>query len=171
MLSQEQQQQIAPKIQVAQIIGAAMVMGAIFFSVGICFVANWEEIGVLKLITLIGAFTGFTIFVLSFIISFMFPKIPAGKEITVSGDENRETAAIDSILRIMTTEAIVRAALIEGAILLNLMVFMLEPHLISLVVVGIGILLMAALIPWPTKAMSRVEDRLRDFRDSEALRS
>lgn len=170
MLSQEQHQRVVAKTRMAQLVGAAMVLGAIFCGGCICLLANWENYGVLKLITLVGGLTGISIFVLSFIIPFVFPKIPASKDIKESSNvENRDDAVIDSIMQMIFTESITRGAIIEGAILLNMMVFMLEPHLIPLVVAGIGILLMLLLIPWPSRAVSKVEDRLREFRERENL--
>ncbi|MFK7767864.1 MAG: hypothetical protein AB8B55_11635 [Mariniblastus sp.] len=172
MLSQELQQHVAPRIRVMQAIVAAIIMGAIMFCVCIGFIANWENYGEpMRLLTLIGGFAGVCIYILSFVLPFMFSKVPTSNEVEAKGGDpgKQSETIINLILNMVTAEIVVRAALIDGAIFLNLVVFLLDPHIVSLVIAGIGILLLLFLLPRSSKIVSVVEDRLQDFGDQKSM--
>lgn len=177
MLSQELQQYIVPKVRVGQFIAGGLLMGVIMFSGCISLIANWENYGQpLKLLTLIGAVAGFSVFILSLLLPILFSKVPTKLEVLKKASnfdeldkDAQDKVTADLILNMLATEKIVRGALIEGAIFLNVVVFLLEPHLVSLVVVGAGFLLMLVMFPRVSRVLAKTEDRIRDFRDQNSL--
>jgi hypothetical protein len=157
MLTPEQITDIRPKLVVIQIIATALIIGVIVFAAVIFAIVDWGNLNArLKMLSLIGTVTGIFMFGLSIVA----PKVFAsGNDVAPPADSD-QSDAIKSILDSLMAENVIRFALIEAAIFLNLMVFMIEPHRAALVVVGIGILLMLICFPRQSRMITTIENRL-----------
>lgn len=153
MLSPEQVRSLRAKLISIQIISGALIAGVLVFVAITCLITDWEELSdQLKMLTLIGAMTGVVMFALSIVAPGMFAGGPAHSE-------KDETKALQVIVNSLMTENLIRFVLIEAAIFLNLMVFFIEPHRATLIVVAIGILLMLVCFPRQSKLISKIESR------------
>jgi len=164
MLSKEQTQQVAPKLLATQLVIVAMLIGLIALVAVICFaLVDFDNLNPrIKMLTLIGFVAGMLLFGLSVVV----PKIFATDVPVKGNDEAAESSAISAIVNAMFTENVARAAVIEGGVFLNAIVFMLEPHIASLVVIGIGVLLMLASFPLRNRQLATLEERFEQFKRS-----
>ena len=166
MLSDEQIKQLRGKIMTLVIIAAALVNGALVFAFIVGAVTDWTDVNrPLKIFNLIAAGTALLMYVLAFLVPTLFPKAPekvpaaAGGIPTSDPDEDKLRAALE-VLSLLTNETVIRFALLEGGILLNVMVCMLEPRWISVGAAGLGFLLMLICFPFPGRVVRSIEDRL-----------
>jgi uncharacterized membrane protein len=158
MLTPEQTENIRPKLAVIQMIAAALIVGVIVFAGVIFAIVDWENLNErIKMLSLFGAATG----ILMFGFSIVAPRVFASSHHVALPAKPDQSEAIKPVLDSLMAEHIIRFALIEAAIILNLMVFMIEPHRAALVVVGIGILLMLIFFPRQSNMITTLEDRLR----------
>ncbi len=163
MLTDEQAARIAPGMLNLQIISAGILLGAVFFAAVIAWIVDWKEVtSAVPLMTLIGAGTALSLFMLSFVI----PRVSASTSIPATAHElTREKRNVDDELTIrnlvqqLTLEQIIFSSLIEGAIFLNLVVFMLDKSQVSLVVSGIGLAILILCFPTKGRILNRVGDR------------
>lgn len=157
MLDQEQIKRIQPKLLFIQVIAGALILGALSFAAAMIVIVDWENLNdAVKMLTLFAGATGLFIFVMSIFVPMIFTSHPQATQAT---DGARENSAIDAAVTTLVTESLIRYALLEGGIFLNLMVLIIEPHLASLVVAGIGLLFMLALFPRQSKLISTIENR------------
>ena len=157
MLTPEQIADIRPKLVLIQTIAAALIIGVVVFAAVIFAIVDWGNLNDrLKMLSLIGAVTGIFMFGLSIVA----PKIFASGRDAAPPADSDQSNAIKPILESLMAENLIRFALIEAAIFLNLMVFMIESHRAALVVVGIGILLMLICFPRQSKMITTIEDRM-----------
>jgi len=153
MLSDEQNSRIAPKLHYARIAAAAMICIIAVLIPVMCQIANWRFLTETpKMLTLIAAFASLMMFTMSIAIPFVFSGNPATK---LSGN-----AAVDSALGMFMTETFIQLALITGAALMNLVVFSVEFHVASLLLVGIALLLMLVCFPRAAKARKAIDNKL-----------
>ena len=168
MLTNEQSASIAPKLLSIQIISAAILMGAVCFAVVIAFIVNWEELTTtVPLMTLIGAATGVSLLMLSFVA----PRIAAANTVQATAfqlaQKKRDVDDEQTLLELvqqLTVNQIIFSALIEGAIFLNLIVFMLDKSQVSLFVVGIGLVILILSFPTGTRIQNRLVDRMESIK-------
>ncbi len=157
MVSDEQLALMRPKLATARIIAAALIVGVLIFTGLLFVIVDWEKLGEpLKLLTLIGAVTGVALFAMSI----FAPGLFAGGATIGTKDATDSEKEVKSLANSFVVETLIRYFLIEGAIFLNLMVFMLEPHKASLIVVAIGVLLMLVSYPRQSALIARVENHL-----------
>ena len=153
MLSDEQNSRIAPKLRYARIAAAAMIFIIAVLIPVMCQITNWRfSTETAKMLTLIAAFASLMMFSMAIAIPFVFSGNPASK---LSGD-----AAVGSALGLFMTETFIQLALIQGAALMNLVVFSVEYHVVSLVMVGIALLLMLVCFPRAAKARKVIANKL-----------
>jgi len=158
MLTDEQVQQIRPRLLTIQAVAAALIVGDLMFAGAISVVVDWENVAErVKMLTLIGMIAGVFIYALSIVV----PKVFASGTNLRPPTKVVDQEEIASTANTMMTEVLIRFALINGAIFLNLMVFLIEIHIASLVVAAIGLLLMVALFPRQSNMISTIGDRLR----------
>lgn len=139
MLSDEQLSQIRPRIRKVQLAAAGMMMFVLVLLPVVCFATDWKSVfGPAKMLTLIAAIGALGMFAMAGVISKIFGIRPPKQ-----GDEN----VIPKLVNSLSIESLIRIALVEGAVFLNLLVFMIEPHIVSLVAAGIGFLLMLWFFP------------------------
>jgi len=162
MLDSEQVQQIQPKLVLIQVVAGALIMGAVAFAAAMSVIVDWENLNdQANMLTMFAGASGLFIFMMSIFVPLMF----AGKSnVSNASSSPVEEPGIAAAIPMLMTETLIRYALIEGGVFLNLMVLIIEPHLASLVVAGIGLLLMLVLFPRRSKMMSTIEDRARNFR-------
>jgi hypothetical protein len=142
-----------------QIVAGALLVGVLILTGIIFLIVDSERLGnPLKMLTLIASVTAAAMFGLSVVAPGMFA---SGTPASVETDESDRQAAIKTAANAIFVETLIRFFLIEAAIFLNLMVFFIEPHYASLVVVGIGVLLMLIFFPRQSKMAAAVEDQLR----------
>jgi hypothetical protein len=142
-----------------QIVAGALLVGVLILTGIIFLIVDSERLGnPLKMLTLIASVTAAAMFGLSVVAPGMFA---SGTPASVENDESDRQAAIKTAANAIFVETLIRFFLIEAAIFLNLMVFFIEPHYASLVVVGIGVLLMLIFFPRQSKMAAAVEDQLR----------
>ena len=158
MLSNEQIQQLRPKLLSIQVISGFLMLGVLAFAGLMVMIVDWDDLNDrVKMLTLIAAATGVLILVLSIFIPNAF-----SSDVRPSGDsESDQSTAATAIANMLVTENLIRFALLESAIFLNLVVFFLEPHLVSLAVAGFGLLLMLAFFPRQSRMISVIEERIR----------
>lgn len=153
MLSEEQNSRIAPRLRYARIATMAMIFVVAILVPVMCQIANWQFLtDSPKMLTLIAAFASLMMFSMSFAIPRVF-----------TGPPDRgldEDAAFDAALGNFTAETFIQLALLEGAALMNLVVFSVEYHVASLVLVGIAVLLMLLCFPRSSRASSAINRKL-----------
>lgn len=163
MLTPEQTSKVSQKLMTLRIIGFAMVMGCVMFA-GIILMAlvNFEELMAnenLNLLTLIAAGTGVLLMLMSFVIPVLF-----GNEVKIKdvNDEAEVDRAVGKITDGLITEKVIRKALLEAAVFINLTVLILDAHKVSIIVAVIGLVLLLFTIPFGGSFFSKVEQRLAD---------
>ncbi len=159
MLNDDQMTILRPRMLSTQIVAGALLVGVLILTGIIFLIVDSERLGnPLKMLTLIASVTAAAMFGLSVVAPGMFA---SGTPASVETDESDRQAAIKTAANAIFVETLIRFFLIEAAIFLNLMVFFIEPHYASLVVVGIGVLLMLIFFPRQSKMAAAVEDQLR----------
>lgn len=161
MLDQAQITRIKPKLMLIQVVALALILGAMAFAAVSSVIVDWENRNdQIKMLTLFAMTSGLFIFAMSiFIPKFFATNHTAGQHST---RESVSDKSVDAIVPMLMTETVIRYALIEGGVFLNLMVLIIEPHLATAVVAGIGLVLMLAMFPRQSKLISILEFRLRD---------
>lgn len=158
MLTPEQTTALRPKLFSIQLVAGALIAGAILFAAVIAAITDWNNFNDrFKLLSLIGTVSGILVLGLSLIV----PKVFASGDSDTLKPASNAQSAINDMIGSLTVETLIRFALIESAIMLNLMVVMIEPHRASLVIVGIGVLMMLIWFPRQSKMIATIEDRLR----------
>lgn len=146
------------------IIAGALILGcAIFLAIAMFIVlsgqtpTNWEVTEPLTLVSL-------AVLIPSIITSFIVPQLvyrgslQNAKSLATDSTEELQQHAFQAI----QTSTILKLAIIEGAIFLCLVAFLLTASWIPLILAGIGIAVMIARIPWPQKVQAEIEIFLQD---------
>ena len=166
MLSDQLLETFKPKLLALQIVPLAMMGGAVVFAGAISTMADWSVVDrPFKIFNLIGAGTAVCMYVLAFVVPSLFPKTP--DQLPQPGDQlssDLEEKAVSGIIGLLTTETIIRYALIEGGVMLNLMVLMLEARWVSVIVAGLGFVLMLLCFPLNSRLQDRISDRFDAWR-------
>ncbi len=153
MPSDEQLGLVATKIRYVQIAATAMVLVVCFLTPVMLQISNWKFSSASpKMLTIIAGFASLMLFSMSFSIPKIFSGSPAPG---LTGK-----AAIDSAFGMFTTETFIQFALLEGAALMNLIVYSVDHHIASLVVVVITVILMLIFFPRSGRANSAINKKL-----------
>lgn len=168
MLSDQQLHPYRGRFMVIQIVAFALMMGALVFTGIISQMVNWEVIGnPPKIFNVLGAATAFLMYAISFGATLLFPRLPTDvaspQNSTDEVDESVQKSAIEAILKLMTTEYVVRYAIMEGGVFLNAMVLMLEPRWITVVAIGVGVLLMILRFPLKLRTLPQLCQRYEEW--------
>ena len=132
-------------------------MGAFLFGIVIAAIVDWDNVSTdLKMITLFGAATAVSMYVLSFVIPMVMSSSSADAPPVPTVDDQQ----LDSAFQTYLSSHIIHCAMLEGGIFLNLMVFMIERSLISLIVAGLGFGILLVAFPSNSRIASRVSDLL-----------
>lgn len=158
MLTPDQiEKHVRPKLAIMQLISAAMLVGVLAFLGVICTIVDWTNLNQqFKMLSLIGTVTGILILCLSI----AAPRVLTPTQGVVRSTDSEPVEMINGILNSLISANLIRFVLIEAALFLNLMVFMIEPHRSALIIVGVGILLMLICFPRKSNWMATLENRI-----------
>ena len=153
MLSEEQKTRLRPRIVALQSIAGIMLVASTLVAGVIATIAIWDELGdPLSMLPLIGTIFG----ILMIGSGIVFPLVFAGESVTGNSEEEKINSAVQAI----TVEFLVRFALIQAALFTNLMVLMLDLHVVTLGIIGLATVVFLFLFPFQSKFIGSVEKRL-----------
>lgn len=149
MLSPEQKSEVLPKLITILIIHCALVMGVVMFAVVMSFITDWSKLSnEAGMLSLMAAITGLMTYGMSFIV----PKLLRASPATIAANlvKRKQTkdvadqAILEALVNNHMSSRIVAAALLEGGLFLNLIMFLIEPNtvLIAMVIIGLALLLL-----------------------------
>ena len=158
------------------IIGGALLTGAGVFAILVSTITDWSEIGdpaSPSMLALMGLIFGGMMMLLSFIV----PVVSRRANIRQLTDRHaspdlydksnapleKDDSVIHKLLATFQTSVVVRFAMIQGAIFLNLMLFILEKNPVNLIVGLVGLLLMLFLLPLPGRVWNFVENTIENM--------
>ena len=151
-LTNEQLETIRRPSLTLKIICAALIAGVCMFGVMLCMIINFNNLNtIFDMLVLLAASSGAVMYLMSFI---------AFKVLSGQTDARNETTAAH--FKVLQTSWIVRYAIIEGAVFLNLIVTFAENSLITLFVAVVGLLLMVIGFPRAIVIEGLLEERLKD---------
>jgi MFS family permease len=169
MLTTEQVDRIRPKLNFIQMIVLAIVLGAVAFAAVVAAIVDWSNLAsYMKMMSLIGMATGAGMFAIAFIVPSLIAETSTAVVARELSNERREiddNQAIDSIISSLSISQIIFFAIVEGAVFLNLLTFMLEHSKPSLIIVGLGLLIMLIAFPTKSRLQKRVANRLQAIKD------
>jgi hypothetical protein len=176
MLTPTQIARAKPKLVLIQIISAGILFGAIMFTGVILSMTDWSQFpGDGRMMSLLGAITGFAMLGLAWIVPSLIATSPTQIAAEVIRFRNPEQAdqlddkIIEGLLASLVTGRIVFSAIIEGAIFLNLMVFFIERNTINLALVGFGLLTLIVTFPLQSRLLGKTTDQIRHVKDEMKL--
>ena len=153
MLSDEQNSSIANRLRYVQIAAAVMILVVCLLTPVMFQISNWKFSSASpKMLTIIAGFASLMLFSMSFSI----PKIFSGS--VASGLTGK--AALDSALGMFITETFIQFALLEGAALMNLVVYSVDHHIASLILAAVAVLLMLVFFPRASRTSSALSGKL-----------
>jgi NADH:ubiquinone oxidoreductase subunit 6 (subunit J) len=163
MLNAKQNSIALGTIRITQVIAAAMTMGALFFAGTMAImVVDWNELGgPVKLMSTLAAASTIIFFGLAVVIPSMFPTLPA--KIERSEDEGVQNRAVTEIGKLLTSQTVVRFALLEACVFANVLPLMFEPRWINVIAAGVGVLLMLAFFPMTFRQLAKIEQRFGEW--------
>lgn len=156
--------------KVLQAVTATMSMGAV---IGLIVVVGSVPEALNNdpnMLVILGAFTGMVSYGLSYVVaSILNQSVSTGANGNPNSPQNKfydpahDPASDPQFERISSKIAnshIIRSAIIEGAVFLNLMVLLLERNYISVTVILLGVMLLAVLMPTYGRLLKKVEKQL-----------
>ena len=173
MIKQAVKDRFKPQLLTMMIICGALIMGATTFAILISTITDWTEVGdpsSPSMLALMGLIFGGMMVMLSFIVPivsrranirqltdrYASPDLYEKSKPSLGEDDG----LIHKLLATFQTSMIIRFAMIEGAVFLNLMLFMVERNPINLIVGGVGLLIMLAMLPLPGRVWNWVESTI-----------
>ena len=146
MLSDEQFQIVRPKLQVLQLIVAAMAGGVLMFAFVTNVITPWAQAAMdISMLPLLGAAASF----FGVILAFILPALAANGVPQISADhsDDQQEKHLSEAANVFTTGRMIRVALLEGGCFLNLVVYLLEDSRLSLIVAAVGLFVLLLSIP------------------------
>ena len=142
-----------------------MIVGSVVATGLFCFLVQWDRLDYeLSMLVLMALFFGLMMLGLSFlapaILGSSSVKELAGRY-AESEDLTDNSSLVDKLFGVFQTNLVIRFALIEAVLLLNLLVFMLEKNPLNLVVVGLGLLMMLGFFPFSSRVTSWIGGHIR----------
>ena len=107
-----------------------------------------------NMLVMLAAFTGMVCYGLSFVVAAVF-------NTPVPADETPTDAQVKKVAGQIASSHVIRSAIIEGGIFLNLMVLLLERNFISVAVIGLGFWLLCVLFPTHSRFVKAISRRLK----------
>ncbi len=173
MLSPTQVQRAKPKLLLIQLIAAAILIGAFFFTGIILTMTDWSKFpGDGRIMSLLGAITGFAMLGLAWIVPNLIATSStqiAAEVIRFRDSDQLDDKIIEGSLASLVFRRIVFSAIIDGAIFLNLIVFFIEQNTVNLAIIGLGLLVMVVGFPIQSRLISKIDDQLRDVKQEMRL--
>ena len=170
MLTNEQREAVAPRIMTLKIIAGALMLGVLMFSGVVSLMTDWQEVHIQPdIITLLGLGVGAS----SILMQFVIPKVLGNQFANLDSNPKhdphpplpKELSGPYSRLQVLT---IVRLAILEGGAFLNLIFFVIDPCLISLVMVLAILIVMVLIFPRAEHIYNWLSDELRFGADKDA---
>lgn len=150
-LTKEQLEQISKSGLTLKIICGALLIGVCMFALVLCLIIDFENLDTdLDMLVLLAASSGAVMFSAAYVAFQVLSKQTAAKDDSTMAN-----------LNVLQTAWIVRFAILDAAIFMNLIVTMAENSLITLFVALVGVLLMVIGFPRSVKVEAVMEDRMR----------
>lgn len=164
MLNEQQNTVALGTIRTTQIIAAAMTLGALFFAGTMALiVVDWGEFGgPVKLMSTLAAASTIIFFGLAMIIPSLFPTLP--EDIKALDDPAVQNLAVAEIGKLLTSQTVVRYALLEACVFTNVLPLMFEPRWVSVIAAGLGILLMFVFFPASSRQLRKIAHRFESWK-------
>ena len=164
MVMQNESDSLTTAGRVIQLICASLIFGVLTFAIVIGVIVGFNNINSdLGIMTLIGIVIAATTYGLSFVVPAVAAKgtlESVRTKFKKSGESLDSPLGYEKLAGIFNTSVILRYALIEGSIFLNLVVFFLEKSSYSLMISAIGIILMVVCFPFPGRMVDWIENRI-----------
>ena len=167
MLSQEQTAAVEPICRVMMVIFAALVLGPLFFALIALFIRfTGPEPAIVDSLDIIVIF-GIGLAFLCVMASFIVPRIALKQNASQTakkffGDEIESPEAAQGLAQGVLSSTIIRLALLEGAIFANLMFFLIQGSIYSLIAAIVLLMIMLLAVPLPSRVISRVESMFEE---------
>jgi len=156
MLSDDQKQRVGQKLRLFQLVPLCTILFVVGFALFVSQISGKAiETGPPKMLTMFGLFAALAMFTMSCFVPQAFSGIA---RVSNSQDVN---AAVNAGFSMFAVETMIRYALILAATFANLLLFIVEPHVASLAVAGLGALLMIFFFPRKSKAISLIGARIK----------
>lgn len=152
-LSQSSKQQLHGPTKILQAVSASMAAAALIGVIVVVGLVPEALNARLNMLVMLGALTALTSYGLSFVVAAIFNQPVAADEVPTEPQVKKATQQI-------LNAHIIRSAIIEGGIFLNLMVLLLERNVISIAMIGLGFLLLCFLFPTRSRLAHAVSRRL-----------
>ena len=153
-LSQTSSDSLRGTTKILQAVTASMAAAAIIGSIVIVGLVPEALNSKPKMLVVLAAFTGMVSYGLSYIVAAIFNS-------PVASDETPTDAQVKKAASQIANSHVIRSAIIEGGIFLNLMVLLLERNFISIAVVALGFLLLCVLFPTHNRFAKAISRRLK----------
>jgi hypothetical protein len=168
MLRQSEILAFTPRIRQNQIVAVAMIIGLIAFAVVTCVIVSWRNVTwTPSLLSLIALVFGCAIFPLAWLVSQLTARSGVRLVSAKTGsrqDDVDRSACIEQFAGLSTAVTIVRLALLESAVLFNLVVFLVDRRMPSLIFAGLVIGLTLFLFPTDGRIAHWIQQRLEDLK-------
>jgi len=152
-ISPTSQEQLRGPTKVLQAVTATMAAGALIGAIVVIGLVPEALNTDASMLVLLGAFTALVSYALSFVVAAVFHQ-------PVAADDDPTEDQVKKATQQILNSHIIRSAVIEGGIFLNLMVLLLERNYISVAVIGLGFLLLCFLFPTAGRLIKAVSRRL-----------
>jgi len=153
-LNETARQQLRGTTKVLQAVTASMAAAAILGSIVIIGLVPEALNNDPNMLVMLAAFTALVSYGLSFVVASIFNQ-------PVAADEVPSEAQIKKAAQQIANSHVIRSAIIEGGIFLNLMVLLLERNFISVAVIALGFLLLCVLFPTHSRFTNAISRRLK----------
>jgi hypothetical protein len=164
MLNEQQSTIANGTIGVTQILAGAMTLGALFFAGTMALVVvDWSQLGgPVKLMSTLATASTIIFLGLAIVIPSLFPTLP--EKIKASDDPVTQNRAIAEIGKLLTSQTVVRYAILEACVFANVLPLMFEPRWVSIIGAGIGVLTMLAFFPMKSRLLAKIADRFEAWK-------
>ncbi len=147
---------LQPSVKAMQVITMALMMAPVLFIAVIFAAIDTDNLhSEPKMLILLAAATG----VISYILSFFFG--PAFRK-SVNASDPVEYTDVKTLLTGLQTSHVIRCAMIEAGIYLNLVVLLLDHGWVNLYIAGFGMVLLTLLFPTKGRTVRGIEKGLND---------
>ena len=165
MLNEEQLKTLQPAILGMQIISGALLFGALMACAALFLInSNRQFNSTLGILTGLGILMAAVNFVAALIIPSLMRKSSLNelRKLLTGDQKETEQGTLEAAAASVARFQIVRFALIEGAIFINLLFWFVEGSLYGWVAIAVGFVLMIAFFPYPNRAANSIDELLAD---------
>lgn len=153
-LPETSREQLRGTTKVLQAVSASMATAALIGGIVIIGLLPEPLNNQPNMLVMLAAFTGMVFYGLSFIVAAIFNQ-------PVAADEAPSETQVKKVASQIANSHVIRCAIVEGGIFLNLMVLLLERNFISVAVIALGFLLLCVLFPTHGRFANAISRRLK----------